>query len=498
MSSNEAKIRLFKFLSIPLVTLFLIFSCQKKVSVSEPEKYEVGIAQYYITTDPTGAHIHVDGRPTGQFTPDTIKWLVEGVHNFKLELHPYLNYIFQDTVQNLIVNSTKYSYYNDPQNFGSINFSSSPDSCTIFLDENKLEYKTPYELTNLLPREYKIKYTFPEHRADSIVHFVNAGKRTFARMELKDTSVWVTYNIENSDINDNTIKDILVDKANTIWIGTWHNGVIKINSNNYDFINSSNSNLPNDIIHCFAMGNNNTIWVGSYNGLAKIERNNVTAFTTNNSGIPSNYIADINIDKENNLWVGTTNGLAKFDGTQWTIFNIHNSSIPGNFVTKIMFDKQDSLWIGTMANNIAKYHNRYNWKVYQSDNLPKGDSVADLIIGNDNNIWVALIPQYSKPGVVDKVGGIFKLENEQLVLLDIGIPNIRINKFYLDDENILWAGSKNGIFSIYSGGYFKVFNSTNSGLPINDVLSIEKDKNGNIWFGSNNAGLIKYKVTNAK
>ena len=196
--------------------------------------------------------------------------------------------------------------------------------------------------------------------------------------------------------------------------------------------------------------------------------------------------------------MGTTNGLAKFDGTQWTIFNIHNSSIPGNFVTKIMFDKQDSLWIGTMANNIAKYHNRYNWKVYQSDNLPKGDSVADLIIGNDNNIWVALIPQYSKPGVVDKVGGIFKLENEQLVLLDIGIPNIRINKFYLDDENILWAGSKNGIFSIYSGGYFKVFNSTNSGLPINDVLSIEKDKNGNIWFGSNNAGLIKYKVTNAK
>jgi ligand-binding sensor domain-containing protein len=84
------------------------------------------------------------------------------------------------------------------------------------------------------------------------------------------------------------------------------------------------------------------------------------------------------------------------------------------------------------------------------------------------------------------------------VLFDIGIPNIRVNKFYMDDENILWAGSKNGIFSINSGGYFKNFTSTNSGLPINDVLAIAKDQNQNIWFGMNDAGLVKYKIWNAK
>lgn len=487
-----------KYLFLSVLTFLLFLSCNKNVSVSEPEKFEFGIAKYFISTDPSGAHIYVDGRPTGQFTPDTIKWLSEGLHSFKLDLIPFLNFSFSDTVFNKIIMETNYSFYNDPQNFGSISFVSSPDSCSIYIDDKKLEHKTPYELKNLLPREYKIKYTFPEHRADSILHFVSAGKRTFAMIELIDTSVWVTYNIENSDINDNTIKDIWTDKANTIWIATWHNGIIKISSNKYEFINSTNSNLPNDIVHCFSADKNDVLWVGTYNGLARIEGNNITAITTNNSQLPSNYIADLNIDKENNLWIGTTNGLAKFDGTEWKIFNIHNSSIPGNFVTKIMFDNQDSMWIGTMANNLAKYHNRYNWKVYQSDNLPKGDAVADLIIGNDDKLWAALIPQYSKPGVVDKIGGIFKLENEHLVLFDIGIPNIRVNKFYLDDENILWVGSKNGIFSINSGSYLKNFNSTNSGLPNNDVLAIGKDLNQNIWFGMNDAGLVKYKLIKSK
>ncbi len=41
---------------------------------------------------------------------------------------------------------------------------------------------------------------------------------------------------------------------------------------------------------------------------------------------------------------------------------------------------------------------------------------------------------------------------------------------------------------------FKLYTSSNSKLPINDILCIAKDNAGNMWFGSNGRGLIKYKI----
>jgi sugar lactone lactonase YvrE len=486
----------FYFGIIIFILIITALACDKEVSVSEPYSYEKGIAKYFITTNPPGASIRVDDKPTGLFTPDTVKWLKEGMHKFDLDLEPFLNYSFSDIASNNELNELIYDFNSDPRNFGSIRFTSIPDSCEVYLNDSLMSFKTPHVLGGLLAGDYKIKYTFPEHRADSLLRFVRGGKQTEVQMELRDTSVWVTYNKENSDITDNTINDIYVDNDGIIWIATWHNGLIKISKNKKEFITESNSNLPNDITHCFMMDQNNVMWVGTYGGIAKINGNVINTLTTVNSGLPSNYIADIEMDSQHNVWIATRKGLVKYDGSAWEVYNTSNSSIPSNVITKILFDQNDALWIGTYSFNTARYDGNDTWTTYQSDEYELGDSIADLIIGSDNKLWIGLIPEFTKPGAPQKPGGVYVLENNELVEVEFYLQNKRINRFFNDEFGTLWIGSRSGLLSVESRDDFRHFTNLNSGLPINDVLSINKDTDNNLWLGTNGGGLVKYKLWN--
>lgn len=482
----QRKIYLIAFLLILIITL----SCERDVSVSGPTDYETGTAMYFLSTEPEGAEIYVDNRNTGLVTPDTVKWLSEGEHSFLLKHEPFLDYEFEGIAENEEINSTTYSYYSDSKNFGSIKFNSSPEGCSIYLNDSLLNFKTPGIQYSLLPDKYKIKYTFPEHRADSVSVFVYAGKQAYIDIQLQDTSVWVTYNTSNSFMTDNTINDIIVSDDNELWIATWHNGLIKLQNGVHTYINSNNSNLPNDIINKIKFAPDGNLWIGTYVGLGVMNNGIINSYRTSNSGLPSNYISDFDFDSDGNIWVGTEGGLAKFDGSSWDVYTTSNSGIPGNFVTAVLINDDDTVWVGTNQFNTSKMLAREIWKSYQADKSLIGDSVADLVIGNDNKLWVGLVAQPTK----DKDGGVFVFESDTLIERNFNIINKRINSFYLDDENNLWIGSRSGVIKVSPSGSYQLYTANVTGLPINDVLAIAKDKDGNMWFGTNGGGLVKYKI----
>jgi len=477
-------------LFLGFVVSIILISCEKDVSVSQPFDHEVGTAQYHILTEPAGAAIFVDERNTGLFTPDTVKWLTEGTHEFILKREPFLDYPFTATAENNNLYSKEYSFYSDTKNFGSIKFNSSPDSCAIYFNDSLLTQKTPFILTGLLPDKYKVKYKYPEHRSDSTSVFVYAGKQSFISLSLIDTSFWVTYDVANSDLTDDTIKDIVVDEDNTMWIGTWHNGVIKIKDGNKEFFTTETSNLPNNIVNRIKVDPDGNVWVGTNVGLAKISNGIIISYRTISSGIPGNYVTDFDFDSKGNIWIGTDAGLAKFDGSSWQTYTTSNSSIPGNFVTAVLVDQNDIVWIGTNQYNTSKFDGTDTWIEFQADGLLIKDSVADLIVGNDNKVWIGLVTQPKK----GKPGGVYVVERDTLWEKTFNLSNKRVNRFYLDKDNTLWIGSRSGVVEVEPSGAFKLFTSNITGLPINDILAIAKDEVGNIWFGTNGRGLVKYKI----
>ncbi len=170
------------------------------------------------------------------------------------------------------------NYYLNPGHYGKVYCTSNPSGTKIYFNDSLISNTTPYILTNIFPSRYKIKYTKDNHRADSCYALVRGNDLTLFSLSLEDTTVWVSYRINNSGIISNYLEDIIVDKDNVKWIGTADRGICKFDGKNWHYLDNINSPLIN------------------------------------------NSINDIEIDKSNKLWIATVNSLQTFDGENWVDF----------------------------------------------------------------------------------------------------------------------------------------------------------------------------------
>ena len=481
--------------AILVFTTLFIISCDKQVSVSQPEILTLENAKVFIDSKPNYAEIFVDGKNTGLLTPDTVKWLSRGEHNFLLRLNRFPDIKFSLQADTAKLFSYYYDYYSDPNNYGAISFNSTPDSAAIYLNDSLLNATTPYTQNFLFPDRYKVKFTFPEHRAESTYVNLSGGMTARVNLTLPDTSLFVIYNDNNSKLPGNTITDILVDNENTIWVGTSNEGIIKIKGSKWDFINTSNSPLEDNAIHRIKQDADNNIWISTYFSLVKITGTIFKVFTKNNSGLPSEFVTDFDFDNNGSIWIGTKGGLTKFEGSNWKTYTVTNSGIPGNFVTEVAIEHDNnSIWIGTSTFGLANFDGENNWRYYKDikgteNYLSVGNAISALVVDHNNTVLTG-----HKPNLMDGIqGGLSKVSQDILLRIDLGLPNKLINRFYLADDNVLWIGTRSGLVRLVNESEFKLIDASNSKLPINDILSVYPDKNNNLWIGTNGAGLVKFK-----
>ncbi len=71
------------------------------------------------------------------------------------------------------------------------------------------------------------------------------------------------------------------------------------------------------------------------------------------------------------------------------------------------------------------------------------------------------------------------------------MPSNVVSKILVDDQKNKWVCTDNGLIKINSGSWV-LYNTSNSGLPDNDVVSIAFENNTIMWIGLRNAGVVKY------
>ncbi|MGE5498091.1 MAG: PEGA domain-containing protein, partial [Syntrophothermus sp.] len=127
--------------------------------------------------------------------------------------------------------------------------------------------------------------------------------------------------------------------------------------------------------------------------------------------------------------------VALQDTSVWLDFNMQNSPMPSNKLTVIAVDQRDVKWIGTEGKGLISYDNN-EWKTYTTEN--------SLLPGNYINC----------------------LKTESVV-----------------NGSKLWVGTNNGLAVIGPNGT-SVYNTANSKLPDNEILSVNIDLNGNKYIGT--------------
>lgn len=482
-----------KYLKIHLliISLLFFFSCNKEITVDPPEE-PVHTGIIFIASNPTHAKIFLENRNTGKFTPDSIRWLKEGIYKIFLRLEGWKDSAFIVNVKEQQRQNFNIDFSYNPAMFGAIECKTHPVGGQIFLDGKDLRKTTPYTIYNLLPGYYNLGFHKDRYWFDTLTVKVESQKITSIYRVLADTAVWVAYNKSNSSIPSNFILNAAIDNENIIWIGTDDNGFASFNGKEWTNYNKSNSPLPDNRINALYLDKNNNKWIGTTNyGLVKFDGINWTIYNSANSGLPGDMITAITSDENNNLWIGTYNkGVAVLRGNDWEVFNTTNSGLPSNFISAIIFDRDGTLWIGTDRSGIVKYDGN-NWTVYNSANadLPPSNICSSLAIDNNGILYAGFL--YDLGSQIP--GGLSKYEAGSWTLIQSNY--IDISTLTIDKYNYIWAGSAINGFGLINGRFVfrDVFNKHNSPITSNMVNTIAVDKEMYKWIGTGGNGLIKYK-----
>jgi ligand-binding sensor domain-containing protein/serine phosphatase RsbU (regulator of sigma subunit) len=197
-------------------------------------------------------------------------------------------------------------------------------------------------------------------------------------------------------------------------------------------------------------------------------------------------------DRNGNLWFGTYNGgLYKYimSESRMEVTDFPKEGVSSNWIYCLTEDSKGRVWVGTFGAGLAVF-NGDKMKRFNSQNGLKASKIYDIIEDVEGNILIA----DQSNGLTIFKGEAFEILNEKEILPD---PNV--NAIYRDKKGLMWFGTNAGISVCEPGSERKpvIFNSANKSIP-EDIRFFKEDRDGNLWIGSNEGGVILFNMKSSK
>ncbi|WP_338764420.1 two-component regulator propeller domain-containing protein [Bernardetia sp. ABR2-2B] len=308
------------------------------------------------------------------------------------------------------------------------------------------------------------------------------------------------FNIQNG-LSQSTVNDVLEDRDGFVWIAT-DDGLNRYDGQKftiYKHIRSDSTTIPDNEIRRLYEDTTGKIWIGTVNGLCVYDKN-TNQFKTyrsddkNQNTLVHNYITAIREDKNQEcIWVGTTKGLSKLDIKNETFTNYFAQEkdsllLADNEITSLLIDNQNQLWIGTVKGINVWNTNRKPKELYYStmtvENTSKvfGRRITDIYQDKKNRVWIGTYSCINLYQPSENNFQHFLLPNDEAYSV------YKINE---TQEGEIWATSDDLLYSIFpqSDAVISYYTSVSE---IGLVQALYPSKNGTIWIGTRDAGLLKH------
>lgn len=369
--------------------------------------------------------------------------------------------------------------------------------------ENKKVEKTIMEILPLSDEEILVGYS--ENLGLGIINLKKKTYRYFVNdinnpYSLANNNIWSLYRSED----------------NIIWIGTQFGGADLLDFNIKPFrlyrkqgFNLEQS-LSNNLVTSFHESRDGTIWVGTdKGGLNKFnpETEEFTHYMNNPDdpySLSANEILSIDESSDGTLWLGTwSGGLNHFNPRtgKATAYRTVNSGILCDHAWQVVVSKDDKVLVGyrycddvdaafSMFDPKTKKFTHFRHNPFDA-NSPPINAVSYMYFDPDSLLWIS--------AEIENINYVYTydLEKNKFTLFEFPDSTLfhyyTINSILWDRDDKYWLGTSGGGLLLFdrSDRSFTRYTAEKNGLPTDQIISIEKDKNGIVWMGSGK-GLIRF------
>lgn len=190
---------------------------------------------------------------------------------------------------------------------------------------------------------------------------------------------------------------------------------------------------------------------------------------------PRNITRNMLQDKNGNLWFASWEGIIRYDGKSFTNFT-NKEGLRRFHVFSVFEEEAGNLWFGTIGAGVYRYDGKSFRNFTTQDGLAE-DRVLCIAADKSGNIWFG-----TRRGVSRYNGESFRNFTTKEGLADNGVNTI------IEDKNgNLWFGGDDPLCH-YDGKSFTKFATNAAG-------HILEDTKGNIWIsggGTHNMALYRY------
>ena len=288
-------------------------------------------------------------------------------------------------------------------------------------------------------------------------------------------------------------------------------GVLGLHAESFNFARLDNTNgLSNNQIKCIFKDSRGFMWFGTNYGLNRYDGYRVKIYKSvknDTTSLNSNSINDIQEDYNGNLWIGNNNG--------YCIYNILNENFNRNlspllsefgihFKPSIVeIDKQKNFYFYEANHGLFEYDIK-NKKlirfIIQSKNFK---STISSIKAQNDFIWIlftnGLIERFNKKLKKIDFSNTFITHNDKgstltkrLFIDADGSPWIYPG---LMDKGTLYFDMKKKEWSCFGNNIKNIPGSILYSISSNLVRSIEQDKKGRVWIGTDHGGIEIFNKT---
>ncbi|QCR23486.1 two-component regulator propeller domain-containing protein [Pontibacter sp. SGAir0037] len=344
-----------------------------------------------------------------------------------------------------------------------------------------------------------------------------AGSATQGLYRIDDNGL-THYHTGNSTLTSDNISCLIEKNKGTIWIGTL-NGLLQHQLKKITPLKLPLAATPS-VIQSFTKDLYGNIWIGLQSkGLLRYDGKRFNLVSTEN-GLLTNSILCLQADLEGNIWIGTNgHGMQQYR-SPWFIHYPNGEAAKDSRIAALIKDEGQRLWLATENGQLAYFKNDHlqwlsdpKWpddltlytlqaintktilactnkgvwriggsfsKIYgKSTGLPT-DDIYYCLSDTAGNLWFA-----TADGVAIK-----SRHNLIRPQVNESTPLGKAYFVHIDRDNQIWIGAENGVFYFVDGKLEP--HPALAGFDFREVTAITEAKDGTLFFGGFNYGLIAF------